>query len=247
MSTEKKAFRTSMGGFNKDDVNMYILRQSREFKEKEENYKKEIEKLSCQLEVMNKDFDEIETLREKLSKITSDTDEYEKKISKYKLRIEELEKALDEKNAEASKDDKAPDFNKIRMYDQLSSQIGEIIIGANKNADDVIKKAETAAKKLLEESEKNAIEAKARLQVAFDSIISGLRKDIEAETDSCIKEFRSYTQSINSGSQNMIAEIEKRYSEMSDKITSYSDALEDSVKSRVSTLIPEADTENKSE
>lgn len=247
MSTEKKAFRTSMGGFNKDDVNMYILRQSREFKEKEENYKKEIEKLSCQIEVMNIDFDEIETLREKLSKITSDTDEYEKKISKYKLRIEELEKALAEKNAEASKDDKAPDFNKIRMYDQLSSQIGEIIIGANKNADDVIKKAETAAKKLLEESEKNAIEAKARLQVAFDSIISGLRKDIEAETDSCIKEFRSYTQSINSGSQNMIAEIEKRYSEMSDKITSYSDALEDSVKSRVSTLIPEADTENKSE
>lgn len=247
MSTEKKAFRTSMGGFNKDDVNMYILRQSREFKEKEENYKKEIEKLSCQIEVMNKDSDEIETLREKLSKITSDTDEYEKKISKYKLRIEELEKALAEKSAEASKVDKAPDFNKIRMYDQLSSQIGEIIIGANKNADDVIKKAETAAKKLLEESEKNAIEAKARLQVAFDSIISGLRKDIEAETDSCIKEFRSYTQSINSGSQNMIAEIEKRYSEMSDKITSYSDALEDSVKSRVSTLIPEADAENKSE
>ncbi|MCI9448749.1 MAG: hypothetical protein HFE30_00635 [Clostridiales bacterium] len=247
MSTEKKAFRTSMGGFNKDDVNMYILRQSREFKEKEENYKKEIEKLSCQIEVMNIDFDEIETLREKLSKITSDTDEYEKKISEYKFRIEELEKALAEKSAEASKDDKAPDFNKIRMYDQLSSQIGEIIIGANKNADDVIKKAETAAKKLLEESEKNAIEAKARLQVAFDSIISGLRKDIEAETDSCIKEFRSYTQSINSGSQNMIAEIEKRYSEMSDKITSYSDALEDSVKSRVSTLIPEADTENKSE
>ena len=247
MSTEKKAFRTSMGGFNKDDVNMYILRQSREFKEKEENYKKEIEKLSCQIEVMNIDFDEIETLREKLSKITSDTDEYEKKISEYKFRIEELEKALAEKSAEASKDDKEPDFNKIRMYDQLSSQIGEIIIGANKNADDVIKKAETAAKKLLEESEKNAIEAKARLQVAFDSIISGLRKDIEAETDSCIKEFRSYTQSINSGSQNMIAEIEKRYSEMSDKITSYSDALEDSVKSRVSTLIPEADTENKSE
>lgn len=247
MSTEKKAFRTSMGGFNKDDVNMYILRQSREFKEKEENYKKEIEKLSCQIEVMNKDSDEIETLREKLSKITSDTDEYEKKISEYKFRIEELEKALAEKSAEASKVDKAPDFNKIRMYDQLSSQIGEIIIGANKNADDVIKKAETAAKKLLEESEKNAIEAKARLQVAFDSIISGLRKDIEAETDSCIKEFRSYTQSINSGSQNMIAEIEKRYSEMSDKITSYSDALEDSVKSRVSTLIPEADAENKSE
>lgn len=247
MSTEKKAFRTSMGGFNKDDVNMYILRQSREFKEKEENYKKEIEKLSCQIEVMNKDSDEIETLREKLSEITSDTVEYEKKISEYKFRIEELEKALAEKSAEASKVDKAPDFNKIRMYDQLSSQIGEIIIGANKNADDVIKKAETAAKKLLEESEKNAIEAKARLQVAFDSIISGLRKDIEAETDSCIKEFRSYTQSINSGSQNMIAEIEKRYSEMSDKITSYSDALEDSVKSRVSTLIPEADAENKSE
>lgn len=78
-STDKSisAFRTSMSGFKKEDVNNYILKMNKDFREKEAEYKNEIEQLTLdaektadiliQSERLNAEINELQSVIRKIS------------------------------------------------------------------------------------------------------------------------------------------------------------------------------------
>lgn len=284
MNDEKRVFRNSVGGYNKDDVNSYIMNINNRFSAAEETYKDEIRNLNEQLSLAQENSAALSVASEtlintehRLSEAQSQIEEKEQLIEKYRLQesdmikkinelenrclslsetIEKLQKDIFvEKTDEENKLD-APinpdldiineniceklenesDRKKILMYDKISAQIGDIMISANKNAEEILKNAEETAKNMIDEGMKRAADTKMEMQNLAEGLISELNRDIKTSTEACIKEFKDYVEEITYNSKIMAGELENKYQEMTGKINYYQNALEESISKRFSEI-----------
>ena len=163
MMAKKSAplFRKSMSGYNKEDVNGYILSLNKTLEENEKQaeatlseYNKraeEADSLICSLKAELNTKDEIiASLGADAAKVQPLTEECAAKDE----RIAELEKtiaALNEKIAEYEAHNDS-EKEKAENYDSLCSKAGEILVIASSTAEDILSRANNEALKIVGEA-----------------------------------------------------------------------------------------------
>lgn len=90
MAKEKMVyFRTSLGGFNKDDVNSYIEKLNAEFSEREKAARKKLEAAEEKISGLEQLQDELKQALDKLSALENAAESREKLIGEQLRRIDE--------------------------------------------------------------------------------------------------------------------------------------------------------------
>ncbi len=197
-------FRNSLKGYNKSDVNSYLLKMTEDFEKKEKELRdrltaceKELSAASEKLSAFDEANDETETLKlrikelEEAEKNPVTDDKYsaviaekQRTIDEQNLKIESLTLELEElkKRADADKEtvqSYEETVKKARMYEKTSANIGDVIISANRTADEIVFAAKEKARIIYEESEKAAEERRREVSEAskraLDSIFSKFR------------------------------------------------------------------------
>lgn len=144
--------------------------------------------------------------------------------------------------------DKAEISDKAQLYDQISQQIGSLILDAKSNADETVKRAQTTAAEILSRASAEADEthrladeyaahvrmcANERLQQACNAINDTLRKltgdcvadysqrlsHCKASIDAIINEFRSTTEQANLRMESLLTTRSNELSSMLDSVT----------------------------
>ena len=265
-----KMFRGSVSGFNKEDVNKYIIEMNTEFSAKEEEYKAEIESLKSKLAISAEKLNEAVTALDSVSELEArcrcaeDELEHEKKLRGVademlavesertmvleaelegaKARIASLENELAARPITVEAPDKEEeiklidengesDCDKVKLYDELRGNIGDILLKANKNADDIVKEAERKAAVIENTSRERAEAAKRRLTVVTGRTVASLKKNAIHNADSCVREFRSYSEDISATTRAMNASLEKKYLTLTAKMEALGNELEEGIKS----------------
>ncbi len=215
------AFRTSLSGFNKADVNDYIAKLSNEFDEKNTELEKEAERLKAELEKVNELLAAEKEKREASESKLSGDSELLKKLEDAERIIASQNEQLDNKNAEierlnaaiAGTAEKLAHFSeiesKISEYEAMSARMGNIFMGATAEADKIKEKAKADADALIHETEercdKHALEVEKTLldyaisqRNVIDELFDTTHKSIanvldvyEKKAQSMIKETRA--------------------------------------------------------
>ncbi len=193
MAKEKMVFfRSALGGFNRDDVNGYIEKLNAEFAERERLAKKKLEaseEKCASLESAKAQFEQsllrIEALEDEAKQRENLIEEYKETIDAQKAKIEELEAASAAFETEVTElsariESLSEAILKSEKYDDISGQIGEIILSAKHTAEDIIANAEkeAAAKRAKADAQlENAAESfNARAITAASSIKTQMQK-----------------------------------------------------------------------
>ena len=204
MSDNRIKFRKSMGGYNREDVNNYIESMSTKSYENEVALKKQIADLEArvkELEEENREYEEsvvveaeklrnekeqsellIVELNETVGKLKEEKSALIQENTMLKERASELEKA-NESNVEA--------FEKSNKYDQVSEQIGSVLLNANAKAESIVSEAQIKARMHVENMVGKAAE---KLQALNEKYT----KEITVKTVNMAEELRTLSLSAES-------------------------------------------------
>ena len=143
MSDSKIAmrFRESFRGYNKDDVNLYIEEINNKFARRETELKMQIDALK----------EESKNLYVEKSSVCSAADNDEINTLKcennsLKSEIENLKAELEK--AKSFRANSAENDEKSKLYDSMSSQVGNILIVAQDNADKIVSNAKAESDRI---------------------------------------------------------------------------------------------------
>ena len=169
MADNAKLFRTAVGGFNKDDVAQYIERINFEFNRDISIAKNETAELRSKLEQAEAELErykatgigaerfeaKITVLEDNLAKSEAAVKQLTEKLVEAEERINTQNDALDKlcveneelkSNVQTVAAPADPEVEeKAKLYDQMSSKIGVLIMDANRNADTLIAAANDEA------------------------------------------------------------------------------------------------------
>lgn len=275
MEKGTRMFRKSVRGFNKEDVNSYIVSTNNEFSAREEKMNSEIadlkHKLAISAERLNEAGAEAQNARgleerlkateEELAIAQRKLKESEAQIDILKARLSEALEDLSNANAaidklaensvlleedvtastdytsvrEASTEEPdgmtyASDSEKVRLYDEMSRNVGEILLSANSNADRIIRDARVKADALANEGTERAETVRRQLSVVTGRTVAALKKNAIRNADSCIRELKLYSDGISQSTQEMSADLERKYAELNTKMEALGNELEDGIK-----------------
>lgn len=140
---------------------------------------------------------------------------------------------------------------KLEMYDKISAQIGDILINANRNADEILSAAKEEAEKIrtdaaLEaemlrsdtntevtrirsETEEEANYIRERLSDTANQLLSQISGDMHGNIDNCIKEVNTCIQEMQYDTEHMLNVLKSRYHEMNERIQYYQSCVTESV------------------
>ncbi len=193
MSKEKMIyFRTSLGGFNKEDVNSYIEKLNAEFSEREKSARKKLEAAEEKLTDLERLKSELEQALDKISKLESAAESREKLIKEQLQRIDEqaaeIEALACSKSSAESEAARLAErieslseiIQKSQKYDGVSSQIGEIILSAKSTADEIVSQAQRESERKIHETNEQLADAarnfNARAATAAYAVKTEMRK-----------------------------------------------------------------------
>ncbi len=185
-------FRTSLGGFNREDVNSYIEKLNGEFAERERTAKRKTDALESKLAELENAKSELERALARASALETAAAEREKLIAEQLARIEEQNRTIDALRRERgeaqsraeSLDERLASLSdaiaKSEKYDDVSAQIGEIILSAKSTADEIIEAAKREADDMRrtadEQLESAAASFNARAATAAYAVKSQIKK-----------------------------------------------------------------------
>ncbi len=160
------------------------------------------------------------------------------------------------KNALGDVSDRGSDAYKLEMYDKVSSQLGDILIGANRNADEIITAAKSDAEKLRADTEieceqkraecdasvsrtrmeveEEAAYIRERLSAAAGDLLSGVSTDLHANTENCIRELTACVEDMQYEIRALFSRLTSRCTEMNDRIDYYQTCVSEGVGARLS-------------
>ncbi len=201
------AFRKSISGYKKDDVNNYILTLNRKYSEAEKDYKHslskanaEIEALKVQLEDERKSHEDI--VREKDDKYTSLEEEATLKDAELEGLKAELQILRDA--SETKRSSIADSFGGITeesekavLFDCISAKTGEIMLIACKTADDIIAKAKSEAAAIVNEANMKKEAMLKNISGSADVVASDISSYIKNAVDGCIDKIYTSIKSVD--------------------------------------------------
>ncbi|MBQ5389773.1 MAG: hypothetical protein IIU58_02585, partial [Clostridia bacterium] len=158
MAKEKMVFfRSALGGFNREDVNTYIAGLNAEFAERERAAKKKLDAAEEKCAALDDVKAQLDSKLLRIAELEAEAQQREKLITEYIGRIEmqaaEIQALQDSKNNAESEIDLlsakieslSDAIQKSEKYDDISTQIGEIILSARSTAEEIVTKAEKEA------------------------------------------------------------------------------------------------------
>ncbi len=242
------AFRSALSGYNREDVNRYILEMNRDFEERENSIKEASESQSAQLEEMHALIDSLRKEKEEaeavIAVLRENTDQLKEENTALKERLQNAESRVDilsgqvdaaEKESASLRSElvkRTQDTEasaKSLKYDQISSQIGDIMINANSSAEQIIAAANTEAGRIVAETEEEAIYIRTRLSDTADEMLSGISERLHLSTENCLSELMSALREMRDSTDALLHDFEKRNLEMSEKINCYHAGVSDTV------------------
>ncbi len=196
-------FRESFRGYNKDDVNAYIEQANMRFSRKESE-------LRAQL---------AEVCRRNSSESDPKTAEKEAALGAMRSKLEaaETENARLRSELETLKQNAVSDSEreeKSRLYDSMSSQVGNILIVANSNADKIIADAQGEAARIRAEAELEAEKIRLTAEERMNAMLLKMDEKLRAVSDSYL-----------SGCSLLIAEAQSKFSDITETMKKRSDQL----------------------
>lgn len=188
--TKAPIFRNAVGGYNKSDVNTYILSLSHRLED--------LEKSFADAAARNKELEEkaasLQEVSQKLSELTATLPALTAELEECKA---ELEKEQSENSALRERADTA-----TAEYDKLCRSAGQIFALAGNTADDILKRADDEAHKIVDD-------AKAARNTVF--------KSISETTDDFTSDISDYIKSAISNCIEKINENISAYTEETEK------------------------------
>ncbi len=240
-----KLFRNALNGYNKSDVAEYIERMNSEFQSEKLRLQSAIAD-SEKLIVEKKDLEVKQTeLLQQIERLKAECEDANKRYEELKLKAADKEQliaaqndALDKfcsevealKNKCTNQEGTAPESTeKARLYDAMSSQIGDILINANKNAEEIICSANKKSEEIINSAKQKAEESDNRIReqakVLSDSFLTQIKESyieyyavqktkVELQKAKC-EELLSI---INTDKQELDDLAEKKHSEIAEFI-----------------------------
>ncbi len=221
--TKNVAFRSAIGGYNREDVNRYILDINRELQEKSalaDDAAARASALGAELETVTADKTALEGIRASLQEA----------IDQLKEENESLREKLAAVEAENARLVVSPeDGDKSQKYDRISAQIGDIMISANTSADAIVAAANDHAAKIISDTETEANDIRARLSDAADDMLAEISGELRSSTESYLYELSSALCEMRDNTSAMVADFQKRSRDLSMKVEYYQTTLSDTV------------------
>lgn len=184
---DNQIFRKAGRGYNKEDVNKYIMTLNNDLVESQKRYDKLVNDSNSKAE---KDYFMLMDLREKISSIDalkSKIDSLTEENEKLKKQVTELQNGSDttvvDKNSEA--------------YGNLCTRAGEILVIASTTADDILRKANEEAEKIVGDATAKKDNMLKNISETASTAADGLGDYIRDAVDVCIQKINASIQSVD--------------------------------------------------
>ena len=241
------AFRTALSGYKREDVNAYIIDINREFEEREASLRMQITSAEGRLaeadaavadaqEKLQAEHREKEQAEAIMSALRESNDALKEENSRLIDQVESLRAQLDaitvklaEAEKESAREMESDEIKKSVKYDQISAQIGDILINANSSADRIIATANAEATRIMTETEDEATYIRSRLSDAADNMLTHISSELHSSTDHCIDELLTAIREMRDNTSSLLAEFEKRNREMREKVTYYQTSVTENI------------------
>lgn len=175
------------------------------------------------------------------------------------LKFDELCRSLEEaKKFNENADDKNSPAYKVGMYDKISSQLGDILINANRNADDLITSAKEDAERLRAEVDAECEQKRAecdtyvaqtkaeideeasyireRLSRTANELLTAISDDLHGSIEHCIHEINTDFTDIQYEFKTLLSKIAARSNELNDHVNYYQSCVADGIEEKLSVL-----------
>jgi len=245
MANEKNiAFRSALSGYNREDVNRYILEMNRNFEEQELALRRAAEEAAAHLDTLTAEKEELTRAKEEAERVIAAHREnadrlkeentlLREKADSAAARLEDAMKKISALEAELTECRNTPASaeasEKSQKYDQISAQIGDIMIGASSSADKIIAAANAEAGRIMAETEEEAIYIRSRLSDTADEMLTSISGRLHVSTDHCVTELMTALREMRDSASALIRDFEKRSSDLSDKIDYYQSNVSETI------------------
>lgn len=254
-------FRNSLKGYNKSDVNSYLLKMTEDFEKKEKELRdrlsaceKELGAASEKLSAFGEANDETETLRLRIKELeeaekNSVTDdkynaviaEKQRTIGEQNLKIESLTLELEELKKRAAADKETVQsyeetVKKAKMYEKTSANIGDVIISANRTADEIVFAAKEKARIIYEESERAAEERRRKVSEASKRVLDGIFSKFRAAALENRESAKATREFAARKTEEVLLEIEAREAAEKTRLDEYEKNLWQDIRNDVNSI-----------
>lgn len=254
-------FRNSLKGYNKSDVNSYLLKMTEDFEKKEKELRdrlsaceKELGAASEKLSAFGEANDETETLRQRIKELeeaekNSVTDdkynaviaEKQRTIGEQNLKIESLTLELEELKKRAAADKETVQsyeetVKKAKMYEKTSANIGDVIISANRTADEIVFAAKEKARIIYEESERAAEERRRKVSEASKRALDGIFSKFRAAALENRESAKATREFAARKTEEVLLEIEAREAAEKTRLDEYEKNLWQDIRNDVNSI-----------
>jgi cell division septum initiation protein DivIVA len=241
MADKNVLFRTSMGGFNKADVMAYLDKQNADFRELAKQKDDALAAKDAEIASLRAQLDDMINRANEAGAEEKTSEEAEE----LKAKLQAAEAALAEKDAEIEKlkgdSEKASSENerKAGLYDDMSSQIGDILLTANKNADTIIAEANAKAAEINEKAVEDAEERRRCFEARMSRISAAVRNNTAAAADN----FRGDVKAELEIMRKLLEDTVKSVDEKSAAFTELADKLEKRLNAEIDSAVSEIEKE----
>ncbi len=225
-------FRTSLGGFNREDVNSYIEKLNSEFAERERAAGRKREALEAKVAELETAKSELKQALERVSVLEEAAAAREKLVAEQLARIEEqnrtieslrLERGAAEERAE-SLDERLASLSdaiaKSEKYDGVSAQLGEIILSAQSTAEEIIENAKREADALRKSADEQLESAAASFNARAATAAYAVKNQIKKIANDSYSTLTAQTEQTAALLHALAENIGKSSAELDDKLTS---------------------------
>ena len=228
MADNNVMFRTSMGGFNKADVMAYLDKQNADFRDFTnrqnaaiEEKDREIASLRASLEDAVRRAEAAEEKTAELSAQMSDNENLREKLREALEMVAARDGEIEElRSVPAAKCDSESE-RKAGLYDDMSSQVGDILISANKSADAIIAEAEKKAAAILDKAASDAADLRKNFSSKAARISAAVNSKTRAAADNYRADMKSELEQLKAVLSDAVAAVDEKSSVffgMSDKL-----------------------------
>ena len=202
------AFRTAINGYNKADVNEYILKSNTEYGKGLADKDEEIASLKSELEAANTALNDAKATASLEKELESANNVIAAQTEQLEALKRELDEAREELSLVKSELDHIGDVSdKMEQYENMTTRMGEIYMEATTDADRIRKEAKQAADELLLKTTEDCRERRQQLEAKLSEFAAIRKEEIarllgesQAEIDRALAIFGEKTRALTAES-----------------------------------------------
>lgn len=147
---------------------------------------------------------------------------------------------------------------KIRMYDRISGQIGDILLGANRDADDILRGAKEEAEQMRAETADTLAQERSAVQAELDqlqadtkaeavcvrkkisetagTLLADISGEMHLNIENCLKELSTCMTEVESDTETLFQTMQRRYQELNERIQYYQSCMQEHIDTRLTEM-----------